>query len=584
MTPLLPDQDPDGDGRRAALAAAREAYRYTTEEVKGVPTLAELPADENFPAGFLVRAGKVVVDQLRNNAAVVADGDAAKREWPDTSWLQADPEDRVGLLIVELMASAISVERDRPDAVEGYRRIFQTLEPPPGITDRVSDGWFAEQRLAGANPLVVRRIRELPEHFPVTEAHFARGAASDTLAAARAEGRLLLCDYPHLDGLEAGSVRGHDDVVVPKHIAAPMALFAVDPGGSAVRPVAIQCAQQPSARHPIFTPGDGVAWEMAKLMVQVADSNDLELVWHVGQCHMRVEPFVISARRQLARSHPVHVLLAPHFEMTLAINFGAPRLILSKGGVIDQALGGTIEASVGVVGRNLASTPFLEMTPPAELARRDLLDPTGLPSAPYRDDALPVWAAIRTFVSGYLALYYPEPKQLHGDAELRAWLAEVASPDGGRVPGLDPGGRVRDIDALADIVSMVLYTASALHAVITQGQFPFVGYAPQMPFAAYGPPPGPGVESSEAAYLAMLPPMNLACLQMGVMRALSALQLNQLGTYSDGTFADPRVAPLVVAFRAALDAAGEATRARNTTRPLPFVSLLPENIPASIHL
>lgn len=43
---------------------------------------------------------------------------------------------------------------------------------------------------------------------------------------------------------------------------------------------------------------------------------------HLAQTHLVSEAFCLATQRTLAPSHPLHVLLAPHFEGTLFINEG----------------------------------------------------------------------------------------------------------------------------------------------------------------------------------------------------------------------------------------------------------------------
>ncbi len=64
-------------------------------------------------------------------------------------------------------------------------------------------------------------------------------------------------------------------------------------------------------------------WQAAMSLVQVADGNYHELFVHLGRTHLIIEAFTIATNRCLAESHPVNVLLLPHFEGTLFINNSA---------------------------------------------------------------------------------------------------------------------------------------------------------------------------------------------------------------------------------------------------------------------
>ena len=86
---------------------------------------------------------------------------------------------------------------------------------------------------------------------------------------------------------------------------------------------------------PIFTPSAAAdaqwGWEMAKLVVQVADGNYHELFTHLARTHLVIEAFAVATHRHLAQAHPLWALLVPHFEGTLFINDqAATSLIAAK--------------------------------------------------------------------------------------------------------------------------------------------------------------------------------------------------------------------------------------------------------------
>ena len=137
--------------------------------------------------------------------------------------------------------------------LEGYAALFRTVPLPAIAADFMDDRVFAWMRLAGPNPVMLRRITRPGARFPVTEAIYKSVLAHDSLAAAGAEGRLYLADYAELEGVETGTIRG-----LRKYLSAPLALFAVKPHGGRLTPIAIQCGQTPG-HNPVFTPHDGLA-------------------------------------------------------------------------------------------------------------------------------------------------------------------------------------------------------------------------------------------------------------------------------------------------------------------------------------
>jgi arachidonate 15-lipoxygenase len=111
-----------------------------------------------------------------------------------------------------------------------------------------------------------------------------------------------------------------------------VALFAVPPEqypDKNLLPIAIRCQQIPGDENPIFTPLDGDNWMTAKTVLQMADSNYHELISHLAQTHLFIEPFVLATNRCFTDNHAVKVLLKPHLQGTILINYGAHKKFIS---------------------------------------------------------------------------------------------------------------------------------------------------------------------------------------------------------------------------------------------------------------
>jgi arachidonate 15-lipoxygenase len=217
-------------------------------------------------------------------------------------------------------------------------------------------------------------------------------------------------------------------------------------------------------------------------------------------------------------------------------------------------------------------------------------DAQALPDYPYRDDGLLVWDALHRWVEDYLALYYGSDADVAGDYELQGWLRELASPDGGRLQDIGEDGGVRTRAYLADLVTMVIFTASAQHAAVNFPQSYIMSYAPSLPLAAYAPLPGAPLAAEPAsidALLAYLPPLQQSFAQQTLMTLLGRLYFTALGAYDRYTagayFQDSRVAVPLKGFQARLGEV-EATIARRNLRRIPYRSMLPSEIPQSINI
>lgn len=272
--------------------------------------------------------------------------------------------------------------------------------------------------------MVLFRVSRLPDNLPVTPAIFAQVmGGGDTLDAAFGEGRVYLADYQVLSGVISGKTNG-----LQKYVSAPMALFAVERGSGVLRPVAIQCGQTPGKAFPLFTPNDGWHWRMAMAQVQVADAATHEGVFHLGRTHLVIEAVLLAAKRQLAEAHPLSVLLTPHFDHTLAINDSAKFSLTAPDGTVDHCFGPRIDQFGGLVHKAIQTLSWQNLDPNLELQSREVDDVESLPVYPYRDDALPVWAAIKGWVSDYVRTYYASPHDVRGDEELQAFAREISLP------------------------------------------------------------------------------------------------------------------------------------------------------------
>ena len=195
-----------------------------------------------------------------------------------------------------------------PLGLNNYKNLFQVIYLPTIAYQAQEDKAFAAQRIAGVNPLVIERLYTLLDKFPVTDSQYKSVmGSSDSLQQALAESRLYITDYHVLHEIERGTI-DIENHTIQKYIYHPIALFAVEPGNCPNRrlvPVAIQCYQDPSPENPIFiAPSSNSsleerwAWQMAKLIVQIADGNYHQFVSHLGGTHLRMEPIAIAHQSQ----------------------------------------------------------------------------------------------------------------------------------------------------------------------------------------------------------------------------------------------------------------------------------------------
>jgi arachidonate 15-lipoxygenase len=568
--PRLPQHDPDPRSRGRQLARTRDLYVYDYERIPEVPMLERLPRSERFSLPWLAQGANRAADLLRNFASRPG-ADAIE------SLAAGNAEGLFDIARQCAAAAEGTLERERPESLADYASLFRTIELPGIAASYQDDRVFARHRVAGPNPLVIRRIAGLDDRFPLSEAAFRSILPGDRLEAAAEEGRLYLADYRGLENVPLGLFRG-----VPKFLAAPLALFAVSKRSGELVAVAIQCEQEPGPGNPIFTRRDGHAWSIAKTIVQIADANLHEAVSHLGRTHLFVQPFVIATERQLAENHPLRLMLRPHFEGTLAINELAHRTLLAPGGFVDELLAGTLEASTELAVAAASSYAFDEAFLPNALRSRGVDDAGTLPDYPYRDDALLYWNAIRTWVSDYLRTYYRSEADLRDDFELADWYRELVSPDGGRIKGFGRKGALGGVNDLIEAATLLVFTSSVQHAAVNFPQFDLMTYVPNMPLAGFtgGPPPD---VAGEQDLLDLLPPIPSARMQLVILYLLGTIHHTTLGEYGPGELCDPRIGRPLRAFQDELQRIGKTIGERNRVRS-PYRFLEPGGIPQSINI
>ncbi|MGH8029565.1 MAG: lipoxygenase family protein [Arenimonas sp.] len=505
----------------------------------------------------------------------------------------------------------------RPMMLDIERRDWMPADDKPCE----QDWFFGHLQVAGFNTTQLRGVvptavagskavalADLQKKMPVTDA-LLQGVLGDkavTLADAMANHRLYVVDYTTFEGAHADPLHGQ-----PRYLAAPIALFYWNPApghgfppGGALQPVAVQLAQKHDAETaPVFTPNDSAGgndpsklkWRIAKYFCNVCSAIQHESVAHLGDCHLMIEAMVVAANRQLSTAHPLLTLLKPHFRFTININDDAIHSLITPGGVVATNVGPAIEDTLRMVGDAHRAWRWDDNNPERVFALRGV---DKLPAFPFRDDTLPIWAAIKRFVSGYLRLYYRNDQDVRDDTELQGFVWELTAPQYCGLQGL--GGltasgderrpwRIDSLDYLVEMVALILYTAGPQHASVNYAQYPLMSYMPSVAGTIYQPPPGRGTKvASIDDCMKWYPPLDVALYTFLFEFLLSGVQYDTFGHYEhnprDPYFTDPRVQPIVADLQAALSLIETDIRKRNLTRPMPYPFQLPSQIPNSISI
>jgi arachidonate 15-lipoxygenase len=548
MQPFLPQNDPNPAQRQSSLEKGRKEYQFMYDFLPPMAMLKSVPPAENFSTKY------------------IAERTLEAAELP-----------------LNMMAVKTHAMWDPLDELQDYEDFFPVLQKPNVMKTYETDDSFAEQRLCGVNPMVLRQIKQMPANFAFTiEELQDKFGNSINLIERLATGNLYVADYRSLAFVQGGTyAKGK------KYLPAPLAFFCWRSSGFQDRgqlvPVAIQIVPKAGKVSPLLTPfDDPLTWFYAKSCVQIADANHHEMSSHLCRTHLVMEPFAVVTPRQLAENHPLRILLKPHFRFMLANNDLARKRLVSRGGFVDELLAGTLQESLQIVVNAYKSWSLDQFALPRELKNRGVDDVKNLPHYPYRDDGILLWNAINKFVFNYLQLYYQSPADLKADGELQAWARELVAQDGGRVKGMSD--RIDTLEQLVEIVTTIIYICGPQHSAVNFSQYEYMGFIPNMPLAAYQAIQQKGDIKDRQALIDFLPPAKPTNTQLSTVYILSDYRYDRLGYYEEEEFTDPNADQVVNKFQQELNMVQRKIELNNKRRLVHYEYLQPRLILNSISI
>ena len=111
---------------------------------------------------------------------------------------------------------------------------------------------------------------------------------------------------------------------------------------------------------------------------------------------------------------------------------------------------------------------------------------------PYAVDGLDIWSAIETWVKEYCSLYYPTDETIQSDSELQSWWLEILTEGHGDKKDEPWWPSMKTRGDLILSCSIIIWVASALHAAVNFGQYPYAGFLPNRPTVSRRFMPEPG--------------------------------------------------------------------------------------------
>ncbi|ONI04499.1 hypothetical protein PRUPE_6G324600 [Prunus persica] len=382
--------------------------------------------------------------------------------------------------------------------------------PMPQVIEEDKSAWrtdeeFAREMLAGVNPVNISLLQEFPpaskldpkvygdQTSRITEQDIGNKLDGLTVHEALKQNKLFILDHhdalmPYLRRINSTS---------NKIYASRTVLFLKSDG--TLKPLVIEL----SLPHPdgdqfgriskVYTPAEegveGSIWQLAKAYVAVNDSGYHQLISHWLNTHAVCEPVVIATNRQLSVVHPIYKLLHPHFRDTMNINAFARQIVINAGGILETTVFPSryaMEMS-SVVYKDWV---FTEQALPADLIKRgvavkDANSPHGLrlliEDYPYAVDGIEIWFAIKTWVEDYCSFYYKTDDIIQKDTELQSWWKELVEEGHGDKKDEPWWPKMQTREDLVETCTIIIWTASALHAAVNFGQYPYAGYLPNRP-------------------------------------------------------------------------------------------------------
>lgn len=393
--------------------------------------------------------------------------------------------------------------------------------PMPDVIKEDRSAWrtdeeFAREMLAGVNPVIISHLQEFPpasnldpkvygnQHSSITRADIERNMNELTIDEAIENKKLFILDHhdalmPYLRRINSTNTKTY----------ASRTLLLLQNDGT-LKPLAIELSlPHPQGDHhgavsKVFTPAEngveGSVWQLAKAYAAVNDSGYHQLVSHWLDTHAVIEPFVIATNRQLSVLHPIYKLLHPHFRDTMNINALARQILINAGGVLENTVF-PAKYAMEMSAVSYKNWVFTEQALPADLLKRGVAEPdTSQPHGiklliedyPYAVDGLEIWAAIETWVKEYCSFYYPRDHLIQGDNELQSWWEELRNVGHGDKRDEPWWPEMQTQAELVQTCTIIIWVASALHAAVNFGQYPYAGYLPNRPTVSRRFMPEPG--------------------------------------------------------------------------------------------
>ncbi|MGH0152955.1 UNVERIFIED_CONTAM: hypothetical protein FKN15_039026 [Acipenser sinensis] len=396
------------------------------------------------------------------------------------------------------------------------------------------DDFFGYQYLNGTNPVMIKKCKQIPSNFPVTNSMVSGFLEkSSSLQKEMEKGNIFLVDYQLLDDIPANTIHGRK-----QYIAAPLCLLYKDTHNK-LKPIAIQLKQTADPENPIFLPNDKEEdWLLAKIFVRSADFNLFELVTHLLRTHLLAEVFCIAMLRHLSSVHPLYKAF-------------------STGGI----------GMYKVLQKAQDSMTYSSLCLPDDIKARGVED---IPCYYYRDDGLKLWAVINSDVLE--------------DTELQGWINDIFCE--GFLQREESGipNSFSTVNELSKFLTMVIFTCSVQHSAVNSGQFDFCAWMPNASPTMQCPPPTKKGETTMEDILQSIANVSSTVNILAAIWLLSSpfCDFVKLGDYPEKRFTEEYPQEMIAQFQSDLKKIDNEIVHRNEGQEFGYTYMRPSLIENSV--
>ncbi|KAG5261037.1 hypothetical protein AALO_G00299270 [Alosa alosa] len=274
-------------------------------------------------------------------------------------------------------------------------------------------------------------------------------------------------------------------------------------------------------------------------------------------------------------------LLTPHLRYTLEINCRGRTQLISADGIFKRVVSTGGDGLLVLAQREYKVLTYRSLQPPCDFEDRGV---TKLKGYFYRDNSLMIWDAIQNYVTGMISLYYPNDHDVVEDAELQAWVKDVAEEGFVNVPQFGLSSELKTKKELVTLVSVVIFISTAQHAATNNGQFDWCAWVPNTPCTMRSPAPEDKDAVTMELIMDTLPDISQSCVEMAITWHLGRAQPDAIpmGQYVEEYFTEPKAKKLIKNFQEDLKIIEKKIIEQNEGVELPYLYLCPSRIENSI--